>query len=65
MEEASASHLGMAPWVATLATLVVIYRSSATRSSKNPKTTGHDNKGKRKPQTHDFEPQKKQVKPLR
>ena len=40
MEQASACHFGMALWVATL-NIPVQYA----------KTTGHDSKGKRKPQT--------------
>ena len=58
MEQASACHCCMALWVATLATLVGISHSSAKRCKQRPKTTGHDGKGKRKPQTDNFGPPK-------
>ena len=48
----------MVRWVATLATLVGISHSSAKRCKQKPKTTGHDGKVKRKPQTDNFGPQK-------
>ena len=58
MKEASAWHCCMGPWFATTATLVRILHSSARRCEQKPKTTGHDGKGKRKPQTRNFGPQK-------
>ena len=57
MEQASACHFGMAPWVATLATLVGILHSSTMCCMQKTKTTGHDSNEARKPQTY-FEPQK-------
>ena len=43
---------------------VRISHSSAKRCEQKPKTTGHDGKGKRKPQTHNLGPQKTTIKPL-
>ena len=51
MEQASAWHCCMVPQAATLATLVGISHSSGKCCKRKPKTTGHDGKGKRRPQT--------------
>ena len=64
MEQASAWHCCMVPWVATLVTLLEIEHSSAKHCKQKPKTTGLDGKGMRKPQTDNLGPQKTMVKPL-
>ena len=64
VDQASAWHCCMVPWVATLATLVGISHSHAKRCKRTPKTTGHGGKVKRKPQTQNSDHKKTTGKPL-
>ena len=56
--------VGMVLEVATLSTLVGISHSLTQPLQAKKKTTSHDGKVKRKPQTDNFGPQKTTVKPL-
>ena len=63
MEQASVWHSCMVPRVATLATWWEAHIPPHTRCKQKPKTTGHDGKGKRKPQTQILDHKRTMVKP--